>query len=83
MDLFTKCGTELNSLDQSVLMLPSDAKMEIGHLNWTTIIMCRGKLFREENLLIKAERMNKIQPNVSDKYLEIIEAEGIKHNDLK
>ena len=84
LKLFAKSEEQIDSLVNSVRIFSDDIKMEFGLLKCAVLIMKRGKVVTREGIDLPDGRMMKcIEEGSGYKYLGILEADGIKHEEMK
>ena len=84
LKLFAKKENQLKSLIHTVRILSDDIRMEFGLSKCALLIMKRGRFERSEGIdMPNGEIMKSIDEGGGYKYLGILEADGIKHGEMK
>ena len=84
LKLYGKTRNELESLMNTVRIFSNDIKMEFGLDKCATLSVKRGKVISTEGIrLPDGNTVRSLQPNETYKYLGILQAEDIKHKEVK
>ena len=84
LKLFAKNEEQIDSLVNSVRIFSDDIKMEFGLSKCAVLIMKRGKVVTREGIDMPNGKMMKcIEEGSGYKYFGILEADGIKHEEMK
>ena len=84
LKLFAKNEQQIDSLVNSVRVFSDDIRMEFGLSKCAVLIMKRGKVVRREGIdMPDGNIMKCVEEGNGYKYLGILEANGIKHNEMK
>ena len=83
LKLFAKNEDQIDSLVNTVRIFSEDIKMEFGLSKCGVLIMKRGKVVKSEGIRMPDGRMMKNIEEGEHKYLEILEADGVKHQEMK
>ena len=83
MKLFAKNEDQINKLVNIVRMFLEDIKMEFGLPKCGVLIMKRGKVVKSEGISMLDGKMMKNIKEGGYKYLGILEADGVKHEEKK
>ena len=84
LKLFAKNENQLKSLIHTVRIFSDDIRMEFGLSKCALLIMNRGRFERSEGIdMPNGEIMKSIDEGGGYKYLGILEADGIKHGEMK
>ena len=81
--LYGKNSKEIDTLIQTVRIVSSDIGMEFGIDKCAVINIQRGKVAKTEGIPLPDGRNIKVVDDEGYKYLGVIEADGIKHEDMK
>ena len=83
LKLFGKNEREIDSLVNTVRIFSNDIKMEFGMSKCGVLTMKRGKIANTEGIhMPDGQRMMAIEDN-GYKYLGVLEADEVKHNEMK
>ena len=83
---YGKNENQMDSLIQSVRVVFEDMRMEFGISKCATLIMKRGKVIQSEGTHLPGDkkiRSLKSEDNEGYKYLGVLEADDIKHGEMK
>ena len=83
LKLFTKNEDQIDSLVNTVRILSEDIKMEFGLSKCGVLIMKRGKVVKSEGIRMPDGKMMKNIEEGEYKCLGILEADGVKHEEMK
>ena len=86
LKLYGKNENQVDSLIQSVRIVSEDMRMEFGISKCATLIMKRGKVIQSEGIHLPGDkkiRSLKSEDNERHKYLGVLEADDIKHGEMK
>ena len=83
LKLFAKNVDQIDSLVNTVRIFSEDTKMEFGLSKYAVLIMKRGKVVESDGLCIPDGTMMRNIEKGGYKYLGILEADGIKHDEMK
>ena len=83
LKLFAKNEDQIDNLVNAVRVCSEDIKMEFGLPKCGVLIMKRGKVVKSEGISMPDGKMMKNIEEGGYKYLEILEAEGAKHEEMK
>ena len=83
LKLFTKNEDQIDSLVNTVRIFSEDIKMEFGLSKCGVLIMKRGKVVKSEGIRMPNGMMMKNIEEGEYKYLGILEADGVKHKEMK
>ena len=81
--LFAKNEDQIDNLVNTVRIFSEDIKMEFGLPKCGVLIMKRKKVVKSEGISMPEGKMMKNIEEGGYKYLEILEAEGLKHEEMK
>ena len=83
LKLFAKNEDQIDSLVYTVSIFSEDNKMKFGLPKCGALIMRRGKVVKSEGISMPdGKMMNNIEEG-GYKYLGILEADGVKHEEMK
>ena len=83
LELFAKNVDQIDSLVNNVRIFSEEIKMEFGLSKRGVLIMKRGKVVENDGLCISDGAMMRNIEDGGYKYLGILEANGIKHDEMK
>ena len=83
LKLFAKNDDQIDSLVNTVRFFSDDIKMEFGLPKCGVLIMKRGKVIKSERISMLDGKMIKNIEEGGYKYLGILEADGVKHEEMK
>ena len=83
LKLFAKNVDQIDSLVNTVRLFSEDIKMEFGLSKCGVLIMKRGKVVESDGLCMPDGTMMRNTEEGGYKYLGILEADGIKHDEMK
>ena len=83
LKLFAKNEDQMDSLVNTVRIFSEDIKMEFGLSKCGVLIMKRGKVVKSEGIRMPNGMMMKNIEEGEYKYLGILEADGVKHKEMK
>ena len=83
LELFAKNVDQIDSLVNTVRIFSEEIKMEFGLSKHSVLIMKRGKVVQSDGLCISDGAMMRNIEDGGYKYLGILEANGIKHDEMK
>ena len=83
LKLFAKNVDQIDSLVNTVRIFPEDIKMEFGLSKCGVLIMKRGKVVESDGLCMPDGTVMRNIEEGGYKYLRILEADGIKHDEMK
>ena len=83
LKLFAKNVDQIDSLVNTVRILSEDTKMEFGLSKCGVLIMKTGKVVESDGLCMPDGTMMRNIEEGGYKYLGILEADGIKHDEMK
>ena len=83
LKLFAKNVDQIDSLVNTVRIFSEDIKMEFGLSKCSVLIMKRGKVVENDGLCMPDGTMMRNIEEGGYKYLGILEADGIKHDEMK
>ncbi|XP_047481697.1 uncharacterized protein LOC125034100 [Penaeus chinensis] len=83
LKLFTKNEDQMDSLVNAVRIFSEDIKMEFGLSKCGVLIMKRGKIVESDCLCMPDDTMMRNIEESGYKYPGILEADGIKHDEMK
>ena len=83
LKLFAKNEDQINKLVNIVRIFLEDIKMEFGLTKCGVLIMKRGKVVKSEGISMLDGKMMKNIKEGGYKYLGILEADGVKHEEMK
>ena len=86
LKLYGKNENQVDSLIQSVRIVSGDMQMKFGISKCATLIMKRGKVIQSEGIHLPGDkniRSLKSEDNEGYKYLGVLEADDIKHGEMK
>ena len=83
LKLFTKNGDQIDKLVNTVRIFSEAIKMEFGLPKCGVLIMKRGKVVKSEGISMPDGKMMKNIEEGGYKYLGILEADGVKHEEMK
>ena len=81
--LFAKNEDQIDNLVNTVRIFSEDIKMEFGLPKCGVLIMKRGKVVKSEGISMLDGKMMKNIKEGGYKYLGILEADGVKHEEMK
>ena len=83
LKLFVKNEDQIDSLVNTVKIFSEDIKMEFGLPKCGVLIMKRGRVVKNEGISMSDGKMMKNIEEGGYKYLGILEADGVKHKEMK
>ena len=83
LKLFAKNEDQIDSLVNTVKKFSEDIKMEFGLPKCGVLIMKRGKVVKSEGISMPNGKIIKNIEEGGCKYLAILEAVGVKHEEMK
>ena len=83
LKLFAKNEDQIDNLVNKVRIFSEDIKMEFGLPKCGKLIMKRGKVVKSEGISMPDGKMMRNIEEGGYKYLEILEADGVKHEEMK
>ena len=83
LKLFAKNEDQIDSLVNTVKKFSEDIKMEFGLPKCGVLIMKRGKVVKSEGISMPNGKIIKNIEEGGCKYLGILEAVGVKHEEMK
>ena len=83
LKLFAKNEDQIDSLVNTVRIFSENIKMEFGLPKCGVLIMKRAKVVKREGISIPDGKMMKNIEEGGYKYLGILEANGVKHEEMK
>ena len=83
LKLFANNVDQIDSLVNTVRIFSEDIKMEFGLSKCGVLIMKRGKVVESDGLCLPDGTMMRNIEEGGYKYLGILEADGIKHDEMK
>ena len=83
LKLFAKNEDQIDSLVNTVRIFSENIKMEFGLPKCGVLIMKRAKVVKREGISIPDGKMMKNIEEGGYKYLGILEASGVKHEEMK
>ena len=83
LKLFAKNEDQIDNLVNAVRVCSEDIKMEFGLPKYGVLIMKRGKVVKSEGISMPDGKMMKNIEEGGYKYLGILEADGVKHEEMK
>ena len=83
LKLFAKNEDQIDNLVNAVRVCSEDIKMEFGLPKCGVLIMKRGKVVKSEGISMPDGKMMKNIEEGGYKYLGILEADGVKHEEMK
>ena len=83
LKLFAKNEDQIDNLVNKVRIFSEDIKMEFGLPKCGMLIMKRGKVVKSEGISMPDGKMMRNIEEGGYKYLEILEADGVKHEEMK
>ena len=83
LKLFVKNEDQIDNLVNTVRIFSEDIKMEFGLPKCGVLIMKREKVVKSEGISIPNGKMLKNIEEGGYKYLGILEADGVKHEEMK
>ena len=83
LKLFVKNEDQIDSLVNTVKIFSEDIKMEFGLPKCGVLIMKRGKVVKSEGISMPNGKIIKNIEEGGCKYLGILEAVGVKHEEMK
>ena len=83
LKLFAKNEDQIDNLVNAVRVCSEDIKMEFGLPKCGVLIMKRGKVVKSEGISMSDGKMMKNIEEGGYKYLGILEADGVKHEEMK
>ena len=83
LKLFAKNEDQIDSLLNTVRILSEDIRMEFGLPKCGVLIMKREKVVKSEGISMPDGKMMKNVEEGGYKYLGILEADGVKHKEMK
>ena len=84
LKLFGKNEKQLNNLVNTVRVFSKDIRMEFGVEKCAVLIMKRGKFIRSEGICLPdGQRIKSLEKEEGYKYLSILEADGVNHEQMK
>ena len=83
LKLFAKNEDQIDNLVNTVRIFSEDIKMEFGLPKCGVLIMKRGKVVKSEGISMPDGKMMKNIEEGGYKYLGILEADGVKHEEMK
>ena len=83
LKLFAKNVDQIDSLVNTIRIFSEDIKMEFGLSKYGVLIMKRGKVVESDGLCMPDGTMMRNIEEGGYKYLGILEADGIKHDEMK
>lgn len=83
LKLFAKNEDQIDSLVNTVRIFSEDIKMEFGLSKCGVLIMKKGKIVESDGLCMPDDTMMRNIEESGYKYLGILEADGIKHDEMK
>ena len=84
LKLFGKNEKQLNNLVNTVRVFSKDIKMEFGVQICAVLIMKRGKFISSEGICLPdGQRIKSVEKEDGYKYLGVLEADGVNHEEMK
>ena len=83
LKLFAKNEDQIDNLVNAVRVFSEDIKMEFGLPKCGVLIMKRGKVVKSEGISMPDGKMMKNIEEGGYKYLGILEADGVKNEEMK
>ena len=84
LKIYAKNEKELESLIHTVRIFSQDINMEFGLSKCASLVMKRGKFERSDGInMPNGDVMKSVEPGMGYKYLGILQADGIKHDEMK
>ena len=83
LKLFVKNEDQIDNLVYTVKKFSGDIKMEFGLPKYGVLIMKRGNVVKSEGKSMPDGKMMKNIEEGRYKYLAILEADGVKHEEMK
>ena len=80
---FAKNEDQINNLENTVRIFLEDTKMEFGLSKYGVLIMKTGKVVKSEGISMPNGNMMKNVEEGGYKYFEILEADGVEHEEMK
>ena len=83
LKLYTSNEKSLESLIQTVRVFSNDIGIEFGVEKCPILTMKKGKMANSDGIALQNKTMNELKEGGSYKYLGVIQADGMKHHEMK